>query len=267
MIVETDYAGRAGERVLEGGSCDEVTEAAAVVLALALDPEAALSSLSEAEAELGQTPAVDSPRVATDDTSSTSAADPEDETAPSGEALSGEPLSGEPLVHGGYLGGGGVFGAGQVPGTALGARLDAGLVTSFGSAGLALNYYPGHTDRLLSPAEGRVHFKRFEAELELCLSAYEWGRLRASLCGHGQSVWLLGESRNISDPNTTRTYWFGLGAAMNAQYVVSEPWSLLAGVAASGALHQESFVIDGVGEVYETALWAFRANLGVRWSL
>lgn len=250
-----------GERRLEGESCRAVSEAVAMVLALAIDPDASPNDAAFAS--------FDEPDEATPPKASPlppspvpPSATPKPEAAPTDRTAASPARSrdGKATELGFLAGAFGLVEAGMLPQATLGASLDLGVASERWSAeagamvllprpgslendserGGEMGYIGGYAAGCLAPLRSR--------RLDLC-AAFEVGRLTGTGFGithqlTGEALWLAPEI-------------FGAGRFPIAGSLHGE-----ARVGAAVALNRPEFVLDDLGTVHRPALVSLRGELG-----
>jgi hypothetical protein len=176
MMLWTRVGDTMGERVLAGPDCRQLAEAAALVLALLISPEAGLSSEHE-PAKAAPTPALTPPPAATG-----------------------------PSYRFG-LGLGAVLASGVLPSPAAGllARVDYRRGVLLLAQEIA-GFLPDQKGAPVLPGAS-ASFYRLEAALQLCATTPHGRRLGGTACLGGAVVRLHGQSSGVSNPGQATAYW------------------------------------------------------------
>jgi hypothetical protein len=228
-----------GERVLTGENCRELATAAALVLALLLNPEAAHSL----DPEPG--PAVPTPTP-----------------TPMPPSPTGPPAS----VHrpsGFGCGLDAVLASGVLPSLAEGLVgrffYQRGLVVA---AVQVAGFLPQTESAPVLPGAS-ARFYRLESALEVCAGTSSDRRLGGMLCLSGAAVRLHGQSAGVSAPGTATAYWWegSLAAAGSLRVTTSVRLRLAAELRGLGS--RPDFVIVGLGSTYRPAPFNGRSALGI----
>lgn len=244
---------KTGVRELDvpGETCEPLTDAVAVTLALLMDRELREDSAETKEPSAAPPePKSEEPAAATGDVRESIRPErrlPKRAAAPSpgpptrlGFALDGSLTQGLP------------------DGWSMMAAAGLDIRSGFWSVGAAGFWTPS---RRLELSPGEVEVRLAGLRLRGCGRIWgEWAALYASGCIEGAMAQLRGEGMGFATDRVQRRPWYGLGASLRAGGPISGPvgWELGAGVL--GSLQRESFSVDDVGEAYETQALTFFAG-------
>jgi hypothetical protein len=233
LLLRTRVGDTEGERVLAGHDCRELADAAALVLALLINPEAALSSAPESGPPTPAPPPPPNP-----------------------------PLPGH--AHSGLgLGLGAVLASGVLPDTAAG--LIARLLYRRGILAVALEIAGFFPSEKIAPVLPRASasFYRLESALQLCAATPSDRRLGAALCLGGAVVSLHGQSVGVSAPGQVTAYWPEGLLAVSGQLRLAATTQLRLAADLHGLGSRPDFAILGLGNVYRPAGRSLRGILGL----
>jgi hypothetical protein len=241
LSLEVFEEGRTSSRLLESASCDELTDAAAIAIVLAMAPDAARSTAEIPESkghEATRTP--DEPRPAP----SVTPKDPASTRAP----------------WRGFAEAGAVVQLGPLPEAGAGLELAAGAR----SGSLALGGYavllgseqvevaPAQSvefELLVAGARGCYAVRGASPRLDAC-AGFEAGRLRATGVG-------LSPSRRFSNA------WIAPGVAASAEWPLAGSLALVLRADSALPLFRERYTVDESETVHAPAWWSARLSLGL----
>jgi hypothetical protein len=229
LSLQTRVGAVTGERVLSGPDCQELAEAAALVLALLINPEATVSSKPE--------PPPPSP--------------PPPPTPP-------------PPQRSG-LGGGiaAILASGVLPRPAEGLSVRAFYQARYFLAALQFaGFLPQDTSAPLLPG-ATASFYRLESALQLCAATPSGRRLGAALCLGGSVIRLHGRSANVSAPGQATAYWPEASLATAGHLRLSSATRLHLSADLHGLGSRPDFAILGLGSTYRPAAFNVRGALGL----
>jgi hypothetical protein len=234
LLLRTRVGDTQGERVLAGQDCRELAEAAALVMALLINPEAALSAAPQA--------------------------------APPAPAPPPPPPSPVPPArpHSGLgLGLASVWASGVLPNFAKG--LSARLFYQRGMLAAACEvtgFLPEEQSAPVLP-KASASFFRLESALLLCATTPSNQRLGVALCLGGAIVRLHGESTGISAPGQATAYWPEALLASSGQVRLTAGTRLRLAFDLRGLGSRPDFDILGLGSVFRPAAYNVRGILGL----
>lgn len=249
----------AGTRELDAESCEAALDAAALVLALAVEPEPGLASASEVS------------RPALEPAARPHAADPMGEArrapggAPAGADRSAPSARSARDAGPGLVLGAGVLGAvGVVPAPSLGGRLAIGVgwrAWRLELAGLAL--LPRRAE-LAGDGGASAQIGWWAAQLGGCRRVF--GPFEA--CAGSELGELRGEGFGVDAPRAARGTWFAetLSAVCTSSWPSpSGPWSWQLGSSLALAVVRPEFGFDGLGVLHRPSPVSGRLWLAVDW--
>jgi hypothetical protein len=243
LRVSTAEDDAARERVVSGADCGELADAAAVIVALAVDP-----SLHDRPAPPVSLPASRPPgpaALAADAPAPPPASPP---TTPDARvAVSGAVL--------------GALDAAALPAPAPGLGVEVGV--AFGRLGLAAQgaWFPsqranvegstggGEVSLLLAGALVRYRLIRAPLELDLSL-AFEAGSMHA-------------EAVDVALPSDGRALWLAPGAGLRAGWPITPNLAAQLGATVLVPVSRERFVVTGLGDVHGPPAVTVRGTLGI----
>jgi hypothetical protein len=247
LLLETTEGGVAGERVFQDESCRAVADAAVVVLAWMIDPDAMANRSSPALEKVIPTRA--SPPS----------------PAPTTTSL-GSPL--RPFVRLGLVGD-----WGTLPWPALGAELRGGAawrrLRLAGHAG----YWPSRSKAAGGLSDGASAGARFSLAtfgLGGCLDVIPDTvdrPLQFSLCAGPEVDWIRGVGFGVTDPARGSKAWLALNGGVEARWLLHGPLRLVFGARAVLPTEREHFALQGVGEIYRPTIVAGRVGFGLELEL
>lgn len=232
-------------RVIQGKSCVEVTDAAAVAIALAIgsEPEtvhAVPAPLSPARGPMAARVAV--PRAST--VAPGAAASQERPTFAAAARVTLDSAATPEPVPGGSL-------SLSLAVLSLRAELE-GALYSPGDAQQGDGQ--GGTFQLTHGATLLCGLKRWRKPFGLVCAGYELGQLS-------------GEGRGVSEPHLRRTLWHGPRAELGFGWPLSNDWSLMARLGGVLPLSRPVFVLDSPRVVHRAKAFSVRAGLGIELTL
>lgn len=219
-----------GERLLAGDDCRQLAEAAALVLALLINPDAALTGTEPPHAVPSPAP-----------------------PPPPAQPVPEQPGAGL------GVGVGAVWASKVLPSAAAG--LSASVFYQRGSWALAFlmtGFLPGDGEAPLLP-EASASFLRLESALQLCAGTASDRRVGAALCLGGAIVRLRGQSAGVSAPGESTAYWPEASLAMSGRLRLTAATHLRLVADAHGLGSRPDFVIAGLGSVYRPAAYNVRS--------
>jgi hypothetical protein len=235
LVLKTIAGDTKGERVLAGQDCRELSEAAALVLALLINPEATIAAQPQPASPVPAPPP------------------PSPVAAPaSAQARSGL-----------GLGLGAVLASGVLPGSAAG--LAARIFYRRGSWALAFELTGFLPDEQSAPVlpQASASFYRLESALQLCVSTPSDRRLGAGVCLGGVVVRLHGQSAGVSNPGQAAAWWPEASLACSGQIRLTAATRLRLAADLHGLGNRSDFDILGLGSVYRPAAYNVRGILGL----
>jgi hypothetical protein len=241
LSLRTRVGATVGERLLSGPDCHELADAAALVLALLINPEASLPEAIVASQPESAPPAPSPPSP------------PPSEPRPF------------PLHHRSGFGCGidAVLASGVLPSLAKG--IDARLLYQRGPFAATLQvagFLPNEKSAPVLPGASAA-FYRVESALALCAGTPADRRLGAALCLGGALVMLHGESSGVSAPGQATAYWLEALVAASGHLSLTSATRLRLAADLRGLGDRPDFAILGLGSIYRPAAFNVRGTLGL----
>ena len=219
-----------GERSFIGASCTDVAEAAALIVAMALDPTAAAARGESGAADARAGPSTDTPA----------------------RLSAGLRLSAD---------------AGSLPEPSAGAALVFGLEHARLRAQLEAAAWLPQEARIGRDAELGGRFGLFTGALRGCFDVllFAADALRAGPCLAFEAGLATGRGLDISEPGTDRDLWAAALGGVSLRHVGSSPVQLGLLVELGVPLHRLIWEIDDFAEVFRAAPVVGRLSLGAVW--
>ncbi len=237
LTLQTESEGRSGTRVLEGNSCGAVVDAAALTLALILNPEAVALGANAA-------PPSD-PRV--------------DVPPPPKKSEPFRPSQGPRVrfVAGPELG----MQAGTMPSFGPSFALSFGLGVGDGWAWLSGNFAPPQHPTVEGyPDAGGSLFSISGTALGCWDVASE--ALVVAPCAGAELSWVRGEGEGVSDPQAAAVYWPSAAFGGAVQFELTRRLALRFSALGLVPFRRPALFLEGIGEVHRPAPIAGRVLLG-----
>jgi hypothetical protein len=233
--IQTDLRGVGGERSLEGDTCAAVASATALILAMALDPDAVRGTASP-------TPGV--------------------QARPDLVAAPGPPEAG-PRVR---LGAGLVGGAGSLPGLGFGLGLEVrGRVSDrLGVAALG-QYWPSRDARTDEEPNAGGRFSYVGLGLGAC-HLTEWATVGLRLCLGPELARVSAGGFGVSDPGRGSGAWIAAASTAGISFRATPRLAFEVALAGAAPLTRPTFVLEGVGRVWQPATLSGRLLFGASWA-
>jgi hypothetical protein len=224
-----------GERELTGSDCHQLADAAALVLALLVNPNASPNASPNPEPPTPPTLSPPAPPVTT----------------------SFAPRTGSGCGIDGVLAGG------VLPGLAggLGVRIfhQSGHLAAAARAG---GFFAKEKPAAMLPG-ATASFYRLESTVQLCAATLADRRLGAALCLGGALVRLHGDSSGVSSPGQATSYWPEALLEALGHLRLTSATRLHIAAEARGLGSRPDFAILGLGSVYRPAAFSLRGALGL----
>jgi hypothetical protein len=243
------------QRRVKAAHCEELAEAAALLIALSIDPS--LTSQPSAP---------------------TTSAFP-NETEPPPPLQKPEAAGGVPSQHPAAparpvpvarsspwrLRGGATFAgwSGRLPGLAPGIAAHAGVSSGTWLVLGELGFFPPrHASVDDSAAGGDVFMASGGGQLGYVL---QLDGLELGPTAGAELQWLHGEGANVDHPRSADVMLVSVQAGARVSLVFSRSWAIAAGAALARLVNHPRFVVDGVGPVHRPDAWGIRFGVGVEW--
>lgn len=233
---------RTGERVLDGTDCEQLTSAAVLILALAINPEAGGAPVAPPPPPSAPSPPQPAPAPP---------APPDLSAPPSSRPRWMVAAGAEVLV-----------GTGAAPGMSggLGLRLAAGR-PRLGAGIRIARWLSRRADSPDLPGAG-ASFDLTELVLELCGRTSPHRRAAVELCAGWALSRTHGESDGITAPSEGTAWWQAASASLAGRVRLTGRAALRLTVEGRWLFERPTFTIGGVGAIYRPADLGIRAGLG-----
>ncbi|XXX79849.1 hypothetical protein WMF30_13850 [Sorangium sp. So ce134] len=268
-------------RELHGETCAELADAAALIIALAIDPDAANrgpleaapgagagpGAISSAEPGAGVAPSAGAaPEVDAAPGAPTAAEPPPAASPPEGASAPAAPAQraarpSRPLELRGTLRASGVLDTASLPAVAPGAAISAGVLFGAVRAELSGTYFgaqQGFVER--TTMGGDVHL--ITGGLRLCYAmrhrAFELGP-----CAGVEVGVMSAASIGAASPGSNRALWVAPYPGALASFALSDRIRVPLAIDVPFPVTRDRFVLVGIGAVHRSAAATFRASLGV----
>jgi hypothetical protein len=243
------------QRQVKAARCDELAEAAALLIALSIDPSLtgppSTPTTSAFPGETEPAATIEKPEAAGEVKSPDPAA----------------PVHPVPVVPSSpwRLRGGATFAAWsrRLPGLAPGIAAHAGMASRHWVVLGELGFFPPrHASVPASAAGGDLFMASGGGQL-----GYLWQLHRLGLgpIAGAELQWLHGEGANVDAPQSADVMLVSVQAGARVSLVFSRSWALVAGAAVALPVNRPRFVVDGVGPVHRPDAWGVRFGFGVEW--
>ncbi len=265
-LTTTDASGRLAVRQIDAESCAAAADAAAVILALAIDPSRALGGDSDRDAAPGSAaPSLD----ASSGGDARAQEPPPARTGPATQerpapdpARDAEDAGSEPPPFPLFLAAIAASDTGTLPSTGFGVRgglgLDLGLLRLEGLVG----YWPTvDADLGGFPARGGA-FTLLTADLRACL-LFDTGVVAVGPCAGGGLARVHAEAFGVTIPIATATTWGTLLADGLVRVRLSRHFSLRLSAGLSVPLIRPVFAVEDLGPVYQPSAVALQIGAGM----
>lgn len=236
LSLHTKVGDTEGERILSGPDCRQLADAAALVLALLVNPDASLAPQPPVPA-------------------------PQPEVArPSGASAASPPPVEEPTFAAGL---GAVAALRVLPGVADGLDLRfVGRRGRWAAVARAAGFLAKETDAPILPG-ARASFYRLEGALAGC--ALAGNRVGGSVCVGGAVVRLHGESAGVSNPGGGSAFWLEALAEVSGYLRTGQHGRLRLSLEGRGLGSPPDFAIVGLGSVYRAPATSLRGAFALDW--
>jgi hypothetical protein len=249
MDLKTEQGGTEGERTIRDSSCAAISDAAVVVLAWMIDPDA----MSEQSRPAAPSPSSPPPSP-----------EPPPKPVPSAPPVSPrEPIS--PFVGISIAGD-----AGTLPTASSGAELRLGAALRPVRTAAYGAYWPSSSKTIGSLTDGRQvggTFSLMVLGLEACFDLPIAPRPDAAsfaICAGPELDRMHARSFGVNAPGEGIKTWVSATGGVEAAVPLSGPWRLSVRLAGVFPQRREHFALQGVGEVHQPALVGGRAALGIQ---
>lgn len=253
LVLRTRRTDEQGPRIreLSGASCGEVTDAAAVAIAMAVNEQA----LGEAPPSIPEVAAETPSSLPTRTSARPSSARPAALVAP--ERSSVPAFSAAALLHG-------ALDVGALPNPAPGVELGFSVGSSRVQGALVGSAFAPQKARLDNGKGGE--FRLLVAGALGCAQRF-FGRVRGSGCVGLELGQISGEGVGVQRSQFGTRLWAAFRSEMGVSGAVAPGFSLVARVAALAPLARPEFVVDGAERVHRPSWVAGRALVGMEFQL
>jgi hypothetical protein len=242
-------------RSVAASSCDELGDAAALLIALSIDPTLDPSATAPAAAPTAPEPAA-APEP-------TTAPPPEPAAAATKPAPIAEPSRAEGAPWQLRLGAALALWAGRLPGVAPGGQAYVSLGRERASLSLDLGFFPPqHAGIAGSEAGGELWLASAGPKLGYAFpvgAASITPRLGAEL------QFVRGAGSGVENPSSAQAVLVGVEAGTRVGVQLAQGWQGFAEGAVSALIWRPRFVLDGVGQVHQPERLGLRFGLGAEW--
>lgn len=154
---------------------------------------------------------------------------------------------------------------GPLPGTAFGARAEAGADWNRFGALLRVAYYPEHNQASIPVAAGTGGgtFSLWSASAGACARAHTGRRLAMRACAGGALISTMATGFGVGDVSTTSALTSGLWAGVGLQASLTRRFAIIAEPELTLALQRPPFQIMGAGTVFAPARLGGGVALGL----
>lgn len=258
--------GEMSSRQVKATSCTELADAAALLLALAIDP-----ALNGARNDAGTAAFQSEPAAANAASAETSPGEPANTAAAAprpAEPTAAVASSTEaerpsppwrPRASAAFA-----LWIRRLPGTAPGLLARAGVARARGWAVASFGFFPNQRARVPQQSAG--------GDLSLLTSGIELGFVTldaqlvevSPLLG-AELEWVRGSGTGVTDPSDANLLLLSFAAGGHAALRLTPQWALFAEGAFSALAARPRFVLGGVGQVYRPDAWGLRVGVGAEW--
>jgi len=259
LLFSSRSASSAASRQVQSESCQELGDAAALLLALTIDPhlEAGAPGAEGAFATQSDVPPPPASKLP--------AAKPA--ALPSGPKLGPLPPTSvqrarsEP-IH--WLGGAELaLWTRRLPGVSPGVVVHGGLSRRSWSWLLNIGFFPERHARVAgSSAGGDLELGSLGTHMGYAIAL---GNSRLTPLAGVELDWLHGSGSGVTQPGTANLLLIGFEGGARWGFGVSRSWTLYGQGQLSVLAQRPRFVLDGIGEVFRPERWALRFGLGAEW--
>ncbi|HTN91694.1 MAG TPA: hypothetical protein VL242_48835 [Sorangium sp.] len=242
-----------GERVLHGDDCASMSRAAALIVAMSIDPDAVARSAAappqEADAPIARAPR---PPPAASERPRAAGRPPAADRPPAAERDVDGALWLSAHVE-------------QALVPALGAGLAAGGAVRSGwfRADAAGGVVPSSSGRIAGQAAG-AEFRLWFLEVDTCARALGHPVVRVYLCALGRQHWLMATGRQVDEPFHRAAPIFAIGLGSLVEVDIVAPLRLEGALHAVAPLQRPRFIVENLeGTVYRPPAAGVSARLGL----
>jgi hypothetical protein len=269
LALASHHAGRATSRALDAESCDAAADAAAVILALMIDPSRALSgppgdeeTAGEAERDAGAPPFDAADEASLGPRAFDARVDAEDAAA-----LVPRPREGEDSDAGDrsaqlLVSAAAATDTGTLPRTGFGFAAGIGLETGFFLAEASFAYFPAVDSTAEVPGARGGSFGMFTGTLRACALA-DAGAFSFGPCAGGGLTWMHAQAFGVTTPIGADSSWGAIVANGLLRARISRYFSLRLTIGGAVPFARPVFEVQGLGPVHQPAPIALQMGAGV----
>lgn len=264
-------AGQTTTRSVMAASCAELADAAALLLALAIDPALSARAGSQSSAfQIEPDPAAQASSPSPPSARLPLREEPSSPPAPELAApadLVASPVQNERATAPLRPRAGAAFAvwSRRLPGMAPGVLAQAGISRGAGFALACLGFFPArHATVPEKSAGGDLSLFSFGAEAGYAVAVVP-ERFELSPVLGGELDWVRGVGTGVAHPAHGSLLLVGLSGGARAALRLSPGWVVFGQGLISALVARPRFVLDGVGELYRPPAWGLRFGLGAEW--
>lgn len=240
-------------RTVTASSCDELGDAAALLIALSIDPTLDPAATVPAAPATTPEPAAPPERLPA----------PVELAAPAPEPVAKQPSRSEAAPWQLRLGAGLALWTGRLPGLAPGPQAHVSLARARASLSLDVGFFPPqHAGIAGSEAGGELWLASVGPKL-----GYGFTVGAASLTPRlGAELQLVrGSGSGVENPSSAQAVLVGVEAGTRVGLQLAKSWQGYADGAVSALIWRPRFVLEGVGQVHQPERLGLRFGLGAEW--
>ncbi|WP_437760692.1 hypothetical protein [Sorangium sp. So ce1389] len=248
-----------GERVLQGDDCASMSRAAALIVAMSIDPDAVARNAA-AQPQAPDAPVARAPRSPPPASDRPRAADRP--TMAGRPPAADRPPAAERDVDGALWLSAHVEQA-LVPTLGVGLAAGGAIRSGWFRADAAAGVVPSSSGRIAGQAAG-AEFRLWFLEVDTCARALGHPAVRVYLCALGRQHWLTATGRQVDEPfhRTAPILALGLGSLIEAD--IAAPLRLEGALHAVAPLQRPRFIVENLeGTVYRPPAAGVSARLGL----
>ncbi|WP_437795941.1 hypothetical protein [Sorangium sp. So ce693] len=257
-------------RELHGETCAELADAAALIIALAIDPDAASRSTPTADPDTGAGPgelsgadpgAGADPEVDAAPDAPTAADAPPAVSPPPGASAAPAQHPSRPLELRGTLRASGVLDTASLPAVAPGAAIAAGVLIGAVRAELSGTYF-GAQQAFVERTTMGGDVQLITGGLRLCY-AMRYRAFELGPCAGIEVGVMSAASFGAASPGSNRALWVAPHPGALASFALSDQIRVPLAIDVPFPVTRDRFVLVGIGAVHRSAAATLRASLGV----
>ena len=248
VSLETGSGDRAGARELEAETCAQLADATAVILALMIDPSAALRKTGP-DAPLAAPVAVRAP--------------PRLEPPPAGVPGAPKPPGPEPRLVRVVVAASALADTGSLPAVAPGVGVSAGILPGAFWVTGDFAYFPTQRGHLDTRPTAGADVTLLAAALVGCRTVLTLGRVGGAPCLGLELDGARAEGFGVTSPRSGWTTWGAARAHVRVEAAIVEPVSAEVCIGAAIPFAHPQFSFDDLGPVYHPSVASLRLAIGV----